>query len=160
MRTDQSYGRSCLGGDLPCSCTNSYVKTVIGLYVNGRRRFLPIKSPQSDACAAGLMMQLSGVCSTSGLSTRVTPFTAGRTLARPSKVVRPRARVTAVPRADTFNNLINQLSEVVTNSPVNNLKKGIAKVQAGDYDEAAIKSQLNAYLSDNAVSFADWSVDS
>ena len=56
-----------------------------------------------------------------------------------------------VPRADAFNNMINQLSEVVTNSPVNNLKKGIAKVQAGAYDEAATKAKVDAYLSDNAV---------
>ena len=64
-----------------------------------------------------------------------------------------RCRRQVITRADGFNNLINQLSEVVTNSPVNNLKKGIAKVQAGAYDEAAIKSQVDAYLSDNAVSF-------
>ena len=49
--------------------------------------------------------------------------------------------------------MINQLSEVVTNSPVNNLKKGIAKVQAGAYDEEAIKSKVDAYLRDNPVSF-------
>ena len=49
-------------------------------------------------------------------------------------------------------NMINQISEVVTNSPVNNLKKGIAKVQAGDYDVAAIESKVNGYLRDDAVS--------
>lgn len=48
--------------------------------------------------------------------------------------------------------MINQLSEVVTNSPVNNLKKGIAKVQAGAYDEAATRAKVDAYLQDNAVS--------
>ena len=57
-----------------------------------------------------------------------------------------------MPRADAVNNMINQLSEVVTNSPVNNLKKGIAKVQAGAYDEAATRAKVDAYLSDNAVS--------
>lgn len=57
-----------------------------------------------------------------------------------------------ITRADAFQNMINQLSEVVTNSPVNNLKKGIAKVQAGDYDKAAIRAKVNGYLSDHSVS--------
>ena len=68
----------------------------------------------------------------------------------PFRQRRPAQQLT-VTRADMFQNMINQLSEVVTNSPVNNLKKGIAKVQAGDYDEAAIKSKLDSYLKDNDV---------
>lgn len=71
---------------------------------------------------------------------------------RNQKAIRSCRRSVIVPRADAFNNMINQLSEVVTNSPVNNLKKGIAKVQAGAYDEAATRAKVDAYLSDNAVS--------
>lgn len=51
------------------------------------------------------------------------------------------------------------VAEVVTNSPVNNLKKGIAKVQAGDYDRTAIKSKIDSYLTDNAVSKASVPAD-
>lgn len=75
-----------------------------------------------------------------------------RVVTRNQKATRSCRRSVNVPRADAFNNMINQLSEVVTNSPVNNLKKGIAKVQAGAYDEAAIRAKVDAYLSDNAVS--------
>lgn len=71
---------------------------------------------------------------------------------RKQKTARSGRRPADVPRADAFNNMINQLSEVVTNSPVNNLKKGIAKVQAGAYDEAATRAKVDAYLNDNAVS--------
>ena len=46
------------------------------------------------------------------------------------------------------------VAEVVTNSPVNNLKKGIAKVQAGDFDRSAIQSKIDGYLNDNGVSWA------
>ena len=91
-----------------------------------------------------------------GSSARLTPFRNAQTsLVTPRqqpqrcKRVRRRAQVT---RADGFQNLINQISEVVTNSPVNNLKKGIAKVQAGDYDEAAIRAKVDNYLNDNPVS--------
>ncbi|KAL0038039.1 hypothetical protein WJX79_010780 [Trebouxia sp. C0005] len=44
----------------------------------------------------------------------------------------------------------------VTNSPVNNLKKGIARVQAGDYDEAAIRSKVDNYLNANPVVVFSW----
>ena len=97
-------------------------------------------------------MQRSTAFEASSLAVRITPCVAGRASFSAQKSAR-RCRRPVITRADGFNNLINQLSEVVTNSPVNNLKKGIAKVQAGAYDEAAIKSQVDAYLSNNAVSF-------
>ncbi|DBB16626.1 hypothetical protein WJX82_010972 [Trebouxia sp. C0006] len=95
-----------------------------------------------------------------GSSARLTPFRNAQTsLVNPRQQpqrcqrVRRRAQVT---RADGFQNLINQISEVVTNSPVNNLKKGIAKVQAGDYDEAAIRAKVDNYLNDNPVVVFSW----
>jgi hypothetical protein len=91
-----------------------------------------------------------------GSSARLTPFRNGQTsLVNPRQQSQRYQRVkrqAQVTRADGFQNLINQISEVVTNSPVNNLKKGIAKVQAGDYDEAAIRAKVDNYLNDNPVS--------
>lgn len=83
---------------------------------------------------------------------RLVPTSTKRLTTRNQKATRSCRRSVNVPRADAFNNMINQLSEVVTKSPVNNLKKGIAKVQAGAYDEAATRAKVDAYLSDNAVS--------
>ena len=84
--------------------------------------------------------------------TRLVPLST-RSATRKQNTARSCRRPASMPRADAFNNMINQLSEVVTNSPVNNLKKGIAKVQAGAYDEAATRAKVDAYLSDNAVSY-------
>lgn len=91
-----------------------------------------------------------------GSSVRHPPFRNGQT-----SLVKPRQqsqrcqhvnRQAQVTRADGFQNLINRISEAVTNSPVNNLKKRIAKVQAGDYDEAATRAKVDNYLNDNPVS--------
>lgn len=91
-----------------------------------------------------------------GSSVRLTPFRNGQTsLVTPRQQSQRCQRVNRqaqVTRADGFQNLINQISEAVTNSPVNNLKKGIARVQAGDYDEAAIRSKVDNYLNANPVS--------
>ena len=43
---------------------------------------------------------------------------------------------------------INGLQEAMQESPVATLKKGFAKIQAGDYDEAAVKAKLEAQISD------------
>lgn len=93
---------------------------------------------------------------TKGSVVRFTPFRENRitslSFTQPAKRYQPVRRQTHVVRADGFQNLINQISEVVSQSPVNNLKKGIAKFQAGDYDEAGIRAKVDSYLNDNAVS--------
>ena len=43
---------------------------------------------------------------------------------------------------------INGLQEAMQESPVATLKKGFAKLQAGSYDEAAVKAKLEAQISD------------
>ena len=40
------------------------------------------------------------------------------------------------------------LQEAMQESPVATLKKGFAKLQAGEYDEAAVKAKLEAQISD------------
>lgn len=95
-----------------------------------------------------------------GSSVRLTPFRSSQTILAPPRQHSQRCqrvkRQTQVTRADGFQNLINQISEAVTNSPVNNLKKGIAKAQAGDYDEAAIRAKVDSYLNDNPVVVFSW----
>ena len=39
-------------------------------------------------------------------------------------------------------------------SPAATFKKGLAKMQAGDYDETAIKAKLDSYISEPAVMFS------
>lgn len=97
-------------------------------------------------------MALQGLTATFSTGTRFVPFSP-RLATRKQNTFRSCRLPASMPRADTFNNMINQLSEVVTNSPVNNLKKGIAKVQAGAYDEAATRAKVDTYLSENAVSY-------
>ena len=43
---------------------------------------------------------------------------------------------------------INGPQEAMQESPVATLKKGFARLQAGDYDEAAVKAKLEAQISD------------
>ena len=49
---------------------------------------------------------------------------------------------------------INALQEAIQNSPAAQFKKGLAKMQAGDYDEAAVKAKLEAYIAEPAVMFS------
>ncbi len=50
--------------------------------------------------------------------------------------------------------MINKLSVAVTNfSPANAVKKAIANLQAGQYDEAAVQAKLEKYINDNKVRF-------
>ena len=98
-------------------------------------------------------MALQGSPATFSTGARLVLFPP-RLAIRKQNTARACRKPTSMPQADAFNNMINQLSEVVTNSPVNNLKKGIAKVQAGAYDEAATRAKVDAYLSDNAVSYS------
>lgn len=48
--------------------------------------------------------------------------------------------------------LINKFSVAVTNfSPANAVKKAIANLQAGQYDEAAVMAKVDKYIEDNKV---------
>lgn len=48
--------------------------------------------------------------------------------------------------------MINSLSVAVTNfKPLNDGKKWLAKMQAGDYSEAEISARLDKYIQDNPV---------
>jgi len=49
---------------------------------------------------------------------------------------------------------INSLQEAIQSSPAANFKKGLAKLQAGDYDEVAVKAELDGYLAEPAVMFS------
>jgi len=52
---------------------------------------------------------------------------------------------------------INSLTVALKNSPINEGKKKLAIMQAGSYDEAAVKAKLDAYIKDNAVVVFSWS---
>ena len=72
-------------------------------------------------------------------------------LVRPAVVRAPLRRSHAVMVEDDSNPFlaaINGLQEAMQESPVATLKKGFAKLQAGDYDEAAVKAKLEAQISD------------
>merc|ERR1719424_994824 len=58
------------------------------------------------------------------------------------------------PTGSPFLKAINNLQEAIQNSPAASFKKGLAKMQAGDYDEAAVKAKLNAYIAEPAVMFS------
>ena len=67
-------------------------------------------------------------------------------------LVQPRA--TAVRMAadeNPFLGLINGLQEAIQDSPAAKFKKGLAKLQAGDYDQAATKAELSGLIDDNGV---------
>ena len=49
---------------------------------------------------------------------------------------------------------INALQEAIQQSPAAQFKKGLAKLQAGDYDEASVKAQLSGYIAEPAVMFS------
>ena len=58
------------------------------------------------------------------------------------------------PIGSPFIKAINSLQEAFQNSPAAEFKKGLAKMQAGDYDEAAVKAKLDAYIQEPAVMFS------
>ena len=58
------------------------------------------------------------------------------------------------PTASPLIKAINALQEAIQSSPAAKFKKGLAKLQAGDYDEAAVKTQLDGYISKPAVMFS------
>ena len=47
--------------------------------------------------------------------------------------------------------LINNLTVAIQSSPLAEGKKALAVAQAGSYDEAAVRAQMEGYISDNAV---------
>lgn len=55
------------------------------------------------------------------------------------------------PTASPIMQAVNWLSQSVQQSPVAGLKKGLAKLQAGDYDEATTRAELDALIADNPV---------
>ena len=58
------------------------------------------------------------------------------------------------PIGSPFIKAINSLQEAIQNSPAAKFKAGLAKLQAGDYDEAATKAKLEAYIAEPAVMFS------
>ena len=53
--------------------------------------------------------------------------------------------------------LINSISIAVTNfSPANAVKKGIARLQAGSYEEDAVANKLDSYIKENPVVVFSW----
>ena len=53
-----------------------------------------------------------------------------------------------------FVKAINSFQEAVQNSPAAAFKKNLAKAQAGSYDEAATRAELNALIAEPAVMFS------
>ena len=53
--------------------------------------------------------------------------------------------------------LINAVTVALTNSPVNEGKKALAKAQAGDYDAAAWEAKIKAEVDANQVLVYSWS---
>ena len=58
------------------------------------------------------------------------------------------------PTSNPFIQAINTLQETLQNSPVAEFKSKLAKLQAGNYDEAATKARLEAYIAESAVMFS------
>ena len=78
---------------------------------------------------------------------------AGPSAAPRSRVVRMMANDDD-PIGSPFMKAINALQEAVQSSPAAAFKKNLAKMQAGDYDEAEVQAKLNAYIAEPAVMFS------
>ena len=63
-------------------------------------------------------------------------------------------KMSADPTGNPFIMAINTLQEALQNSPVAEFKNKLAKLQAGNYDEAATKARLEAYIAEPAVMFS------
>lgn len=59
-----------------------------------------------------------------------------------------------VTRANFLENAVNALTVALKNSPVNEGKKKLALMQAGNYDETTVRSKVEKYVEDNPVSAA------
>ena len=53
-----------------------------------------------------------------------------------------------------FLKAVNGLQEAFQNSPAAQFKQGLAKMQAGDYDEVAVKAKLDGLIGEPAVMFS------
>lgn len=100
---------------------------------------------------------------------RITPArVGGSSVARKAALApTPGARVSHLParvlvaraekEEDSFGQkLINAVTVALTNSPVNEGKKLLAKSQAGDFDEAAWVAKINAEVASNPVMIYSW----
>ena len=79
---------------------------------------------------------------------------AGPSAAPRSRAVRMMAGNDDDPIGSPFIKAINTLQEAIQSSPAAAFKKGLAKMQAGDYDEGAVQAKLNAYIAEPAVMFS------
>lgn len=50
-----------------------------------------------------------------------------------------------------LNDIINKVSVAIQNSPLSKGKAALAKLQAGDFDQQAVESKVDAYISENPV---------
>lgn len=55
------------------------------------------------------------------------------------------------PTANPFTQAINSFQEAMQNSPIANFKQSVAKMQAGEYDEATVSARLNGLIADTPV---------
>ena len=51
--------------------------------------------------------------------------------------------------------MINKLQEAIQQSPAAAFKKGLAKLQAGNYDEVAVRAKLDSLIAEPAVMFCE-----
>lgn len=58
------------------------------------------------------------------------------------------------PTANPFIQLINQFQEAIQDSPAAKFKRGLAKLQAGEYDESSINAKLDNLIGQPAVMFS------
>eukprot|EP00877_Chromochloris_zofingiensis_P006705 jgi/Chrzof1/2288/Cz11g09280.t1 len=61
-----------------------------------------------------------------------------------------------VTRANFLENAVNALTVALKNSPVNEGKKKLALMQAGNYDETTVRSKVEKYVEDNPVVVFSW----
>ena len=67
--------------------------------------------------------------------------------AAPSQSSRSAVRMASDdPTGSPFIQAINTLQEAIQTSPAAAIKKGLAKMIAGDYDQTAVKAKLDAYI--------------
>jgi hypothetical protein len=67
---------------------------------------------------------------------------------------RAAVRMAEDPLANPFIMAINKLQEAIQESPASKLKKGVAKLQAGNYDKIVIQAELNSLMAEPAIMFS------
>lgn len=68
-----------------------------------------------------------------------------------------RPRMLAQPARAFPEDLINNISVAIKNSPLNEGKKALAIAQAGQYDEAAVRAKVEGLISASKVAVFSWS---